>query len=117
MADAHKHNPLDHVVDNTFLELPLLGNFPLPKVNLGFAEFQVTRFMAMEVIAAALIVLIIVPLARHVARRPVTKGAFLNAFEAILLFIRDGVARPAIGGHDADRFLPYLWTVFLFVLF
>lgn len=25
--------------------------------------------------------------------------------------------RPAIGGHGADRFLPYLWTVFLFILF
>ena len=33
------------------------------------------------------------------------------------MFIRDGVARPAIGGHGADEFLPYLWTVFFFVLF
>jgi F-type H+-transporting ATPase subunit a len=37
-------------------------------------------------------------------------------FEAMLLFIRDQVARPAIGGHGADRFLPFLWTVFFFVL-
>jgi F-type H+-transporting ATPase subunit a len=37
--------------------------------------------------------------------------------EAMLLFIRDDVARPAIGGHAADQFLPYLWTVFFFVLF
>ena len=41
----------------------------------------------------------------------------MNMFEAMLLFIRDEVARPAIGGHGADRFLPYLWTVFFFVLF
>ena len=61
--------------------------------------------------------LIIVPLARHVASDPVTRGAFINAFEAIVLFIRDEVARPAIGGHGADEFLPYLWTVFFFVLF
>ena len=38
-------------------------------------------------------------------------------FEAMILFIRDEVARPAIGGHGADAFLPYLWTVFFFVLF
>lgn len=99
------------------LEIPLVGNFRLPRVDLGFVEFQITRFMVMELVVAALILLIIIPLVRHVTRRPVTKGAFLNAFEAILLFIRDGVARPAIGGHDADAFLPYLWTVFLFVLF
>jgi F-type H+-transporting ATPase subunit a len=34
----------------------------------------------------------------------------------MLLFIRDEVARPAIGKHDADKFLPYLWTMFFFIL-
>ena len=117
MAEPHKHNPLDHVVDNTFLEIPVLGNFELPKIPLGFYDFQITRFMVMELVAAVLIILIVVPLARHVARQPVTKGGLLNAFEAMLLYIRDVVVRPTIGGHDADKFLPYLWTVFLFVLF
>ena len=37
-------------------------------------------------------------------------------FEAFLLFIRDDIARPAIGHHDADRFVPLLWTIFMFVL-
>ena len=50
-------------------------------------------------------------------RNPVSRGWFMNMFEAMILFIRDEVARPAIGGHGADRFLPYLWTVFFFVLF
>ena len=38
-------------------------------------------------------------------------------FEAMLLFIRDKVVRPAIGHHDADRFLPFIWTLFFFILF
>ncbi len=116
MAETHQHNPLDHVVDNTFLEFPW-GNVPLPKLHLGLFDFQVTRFMVMETVAAGLMLLIMIPLARHVARRPVTRGPFLNAFEAVLLYFRDSVARPAIGGHGADAFLPYLWTVFFFVLF
>ena len=37
-------------------------------------------------------------------------------FEAIVLFIRDGVVRPGIGGHDADRFLPFILTLFFFIL-
>jgi F-type H+-transporting ATPase subunit a len=41
----------------------------------------------------------------------------MNLFESLILFIRDQVARPAIGGHGADRFLPYLWTLFFFILF
>ena len=37
--------------------------------------------------------------------------------EAMLLFIRDQVVRPAIGPHDSDRFLPFIWTLFFFILF
>ena len=36
--------------------------------------------------------------------------------EAMLLYFRDKVARPCIGHHDADRFVPFLWTIFFFVL-
>ncbi len=73
--------------------------------------------MVMEVIAGLLMLLVLVPVVRHIARNHVSRGWFVNMFEAMILFIRDEVARPAIGGHGADRFLPFLWTVFFFVLF
>ena len=116
MAAPHHSNPLDHVVDSTTLELPW-GLVRLGKVPLGIYDLQLTRFMVMETIAAALMLLILIPLARHVARRPVTRGALFNGFEAVLMYFRDSVARPTIGGHGADDYLPYLWTVFFFVLF
>jgi F-type H+-transporting ATPase subunit a len=115
-AEAHTESPLHHVMDAKHLEFTW-GNVALPKLHLGPIDVQVTRFMVMELVAALAIAAIIIPLARHMARNPVTRGKFLNAFEVLVMFIRDGVARPAIGGHDADRFLPYLWTVFFFVLF
>ena len=34
-----------------------------------------------------------------------------------MTFIRDEVAKPNIGEHDADRHVPFLWTLFLFILF
>ena len=58
-----------------------------------------------------------IPVVRHIAGKHVSHGKFVNMFEAMLLFIRDDVARPAIGGHGADRFLPFLWTIFFFILF
>ena len=115
---AGHSSPLSHVVDQKTLELPWF-QFPyaleieLPLVG----GFQLTRFMVTELIAAVLVVLVVVPLARHVAKEPVSRGAFFNAFEAMVLFIRDQVARPAIGGHGADHFLPYLLTAFFFILF
>jgi len=112
-------NPLDHVVDHPTLEIPWVSppkfelTFDLPRIG----GFQITRFMVMEVIAAVLIVSIMVPVVRHIARTPYSRGWFMNMFEAVLLFIRDEVVRPAIGGHGADRFLPFLWTLFFFILF
>ncbi len=122
MAEAaqHKPNPLHHVMDSSTLEIPWGKNgliIDLPGLHFGKFDVQITRFMVMELIVAILIAAIIIPLARHVARHPITRGRFLNAFEVLVLFIRDNVARPTIGGHDADRFLPYLWTSFFFVLF
>jgi len=114
---AHTFSPLEHVVDATFLELPWAGNIALPKIPLGAFDFQITRFMVMESVAALLIMAVMIPLARHVARRPVTRGVLMNSFEALLLYFRDSVVRPTIGGHGADAYLPYLWTVFFFVLF
>ncbi|WZO95977.1 F0F1 ATP synthase subunit A [Isosphaeraceae bacterium EP7] len=111
MAEGHSHNPLDHVIDHNSIELPF-WDIQLPNV-LGL---QITRFMVMELLAAVLIALIVIPLARHIARSPVTRGPIKNLFETLLLFVRDQVARPAIGGHDADKYVPYLWTLFFFVL-
>jgi F-type H+-transporting ATPase subunit a len=116
---GHAGNPLDHVIDHPTIELPWFTPphyelaIPLPSI----AGFQITRFMVMEAVAGLLMLLVLVPVVRHIARTYVTRGWFMNMFEAILLFIRDEVARPAIGGHGADRFLPYLWTAFFFVLF
>jgi F-type H+-transporting ATPase subunit a len=122
---SESHNPLSHVIDSTSIEIPWWSSstyfekrIDLPKIWLPFiGDLQVTKFMVMEVLAGVLMLLVLIPVVRHIARTHVSRGWFANMFEAMILFIRDEVARPAIGGHGADRFLPFLWTVFFFVLF
>jgi F-type H+-transporting ATPase subunit a len=116
---APRENPLSHVIDHPTIEIPW---FTPPTYELKFqlwniGGFQITRFMLMELIVAGLMIMILIPVVRHIARHAVSRGWFMNMFETVLLFIRDEVARPSIGGHGADRFLPYLWTAFFFVLF
>src|SRR5271157_6350326 len=116
---GHGANPLEHVLDHPELEIPWVTppRFEL-KIHLPQVfGLQITRFMVMELVAAVLVIVVMVPVVRHISRNYVSRGRFANMIEAMLLFIRDDVARPAIGGHAADRFLPYLWTVFFFVLF
>lgn len=130
------HDPLDpahligHVKDSTYFELPrsLGGKIEIPQVYEGQAlvtpsnslieplDLKITKFMVIEVAAAILVALIAIPLANKLAGGRVPRGRLWNAIESVLIFLRDEVARPAIGKHDADKFLPFLWTIFFFVL-
>ena len=44
-----------------------------------------------------------------------TPTGFRNFIELICQFLRDFAARPYLG-HHTDRFIPYIWTVFFFIL-
>jgi F-type H+-transporting ATPase subunit a len=122
-AEAHHEpNALHHVMDAkdewelfmTFghgISLPYLGHWPL------IGDVYFSKFVILEIIASLLICAIYLPLAIQVQRGGIPRGAFSNFFEVFLTFIRDQIAKPSIGEHDADRFVPFLWTMFLFVLF
>jgi F-type H+-transporting ATPase subunit a len=79
-------------------------------------NYKLTKFMVLEVAVAAVICFLFIRLAQKISRSDVPRGRMINLLESMLLFLRDQVARPAIGGHDADRFMPFLWTQFFFVL-
>ena len=34
----------------------------------------------------------------------------------LVTFVRNGVVVPAMGAHDADKYMPFFWTLFMFVL-
>jgi F-type H+-transporting ATPase subunit a len=114
----HTPDPFDHVLDDKTIDLfPSLFGDPveihLPKI-LGL---QLTKFMLLELLVAGLIIAIFVPLCRKASTGQLPKGAWWNAFESLLTFVRDKIARPNLGEHEADKFTPFLWTVFLFILF
>jgi F-type H+-transporting ATPase subunit a len=78
--------------------------------------FCISRFMILELVAAILLIAVFVRLANHVRKGDIARGGRWNMAEGMLEFLRDLVIRPAIGEHDADRFVPLLWTIFLFIL-
>ncbi|WP_428303664.1 F0F1 ATP synthase subunit A [Lacipirellula sp.] len=78
--------------------------------------FAISKFMILEAVVALILIAVFTILAAKIRHGKVVRGKLWNMFEAFLLFIRDDIARPAIGHHDADRFVPLLWTIFMFVL-
>src|SRR5260370_12138263 len=102
-------NPFDHVMDSKRLDFfETLGwEVHLPKIHLPlYGDFQITKFMILELLAAILVVIIYVPLARRAESGEPPKGFFWNTFESILTFLRDFLVKPNVGEHDMDRFLP-----------
>ena len=78
--------------------------------------YPISKYVVLMVLAAVIILLIYVPLANKAKDGAAPRGYWWNCFESMLTFIRDEVAKPCIG-HDADHYVPYLWTTFLFILF
>lgn len=108
---------IDHVQDNSSWHIfdRMFGGLHIPLWNVF--GFQVTKFMILEVFAAGLAAAIFIPLCRRARGGALPRGPWWNAFESLLTFIRDEVAKPNLGAHDADRFVPFLWTMFTFILF
>ena len=96
-------DPLDEVLPHTIF---ILGHGP--------GSVAVTNQMIMAVVSAILMLLIFPALFSH-ANTDVPTGP-RNFFESILEFLRVEVFRPALKEHT-DRFVPFLWTLFFFILF
>jgi F0F1-type ATP synthase membrane subunit a len=94
-------DPMEEVLPHVLFRLP-------------FGSFAFTNQMLMTVLAAVLMLLIFPALFSY-ANGSAPSGS-RNFFESILEFLRVEVFRPALKQH-ADRFVPFLWTLFFFILF
>jgi F0F1-type ATP synthase membrane subunit a len=91
---------------------PLEHVLPHDLVRIG--PIVITNQMLMALVAALLMLLIFPKLFSRPDTEP-PHGA-KNFFEAMLEFLRVEVFRPALKEHT-DRFVPFLWTLFFFILF
>ncbi len=105
---------MEHVLDGRHLEFPPFGNIPLPEMHLFGIDISITRHVVFMWIAALLLILTFRVAAKAYKKSRVPKGVS-NVMEVLILFVRDEIARPTIG-KGFERFLPYLLTVFFFIL-
>lgn len=113
MSSAFHHG--EHEVEG----YKLVGNKIVPvDPNVKVYDISLTRNVVQMLIALALLVWIMISIAGKYAKGIGTKRAptgLQNAIEPVITFVRDEVAKPNLG-HDYMKYLPYLLTVFFFIL-
>jgi len=62
--------------------------------------FGISKYMILEVVLAVILLAVFTRLAAKLRSGAPAKGTFANLFEAMILFVRDQIARPAIDSHD-----------------
>ena len=80
-------------------------------------NLSVTKTVAGAVFSIILLFWIFIAVAQS-SRKNIGKapGGIQNIVEPLILFIRDEVAKPAIGDDKYERFLPFLLSLFFFIL-
>lgn len=90
-------DPMQHVIPHTLF-------------HVGPLAF--TNHMLMLLVAAALLAVGFPLMARNY---PMVPSGVRNLVESMMVFIRNEVAKPSLHEHT-DRFMPFIWTVFFFIL-
>ena len=81
-------------------------------------DLSITKNVASLLISVILLLVVFFTIAKSYKERiGKAPSGLQSAFEPIIIFIRDEVAKANIGEKHYRRFMPYLLTVFFFILF
>lgn len=113
---------MHHVVDSRVVETPF-GAFTLPQwdpIHIGplTVDLSPTKHVVFMLLAATLVSIIMIWTARRTQRQGVERAprGLANMVEAFVIFLRDEVAMANIG-KGGEKFVPFVLTLFFFILF
>jgi len=93
------------------------GHITLASSGKGVLDVSITKNVAMLLINATLLMLVFLAVAKgYKKNQGKAPSGIQSFFEPIIVFVRDEIVRPNMG-HNYEKFLPYLLTLFFFILF
>jgi F-type H+-transporting ATPase subunit a len=101
---------IHHILDN----YNFLGIYPLPRIHLFGMDLSITNHVMFMFMAAIIVFVIMKYVANSYQKSRIPHG-FSNLMEILIVFIRDEVVKPTLGGVY-EKYLPYLLTLFFFIL-
>jgi len=103
-------------MDGDGIELPFIGTIHIPQLPTVFGiDLTPTKHVVFMWIVALLVLLTFYFVAKTYKKSLIPKR-FTNFFEVLIIFVRDEIAEPTLG-KAYTPFLPFLLTMFFFILF
>jgi hypothetical protein len=129
----HAANPgpadiiMPHLVDSKHLEIPWvcgvdnwMGSITLPTWYIPGTQIDIgpTKHVVFLFIAGSLAALILIGAARAHRRHSHESGhpkGFAAGIEAVILYLRNEIYIPVLGGHGGEKYVPFCLTLFFFI--
>lgn len=132
---AHAENPgpsdiiMPHLTDSKHLEVPWGcgwdswgGHITLPTWNVPIAgrtfDLGPTKHVVYLFISASIVALLLVITAQAHKRHTHEVGrprGFAAGLEAVILYLRNEIYIPVLGGHGGEKYVPFCLTLFFFI--
>jgi F-type H+-transporting ATPase subunit a len=99
----------------TKIYLPVFDPIQIGALTLDLSPSKNVVFMMLAGLLCLITMLGLARVYRRMGEKDAPSG-FTNAMEAVIVFFRDNVVRSNIG-HGADAFVPFILTLFFFILY
>jgi F-type H+-transporting ATPase subunit a len=109
---------IHHITDSHSLEIPWLSppfshTVKLPEIHVAGLDLSITKHAVMMGVVAVLLILFFALRAR---KRKLLPTGVDTLVEMVVVFIRDEIVMKTIGEKEGKKYVPYLLTVFFFIL-
>ncbi len=103
------------LVDHELVAVDTRGN-PDEIASANIWDISITKNVVSLFVSLGILLIIFISVAKAYTRRVGQAPTGLqNLVEPIILFVRDDIAKSAIGEHKYQKFMPYLLTAFFFI--
>ena len=122
---------MPHLTDSKTIEYPCFhslqewaceARFPTWNVTIAGHTFDMglTKHIFFMLLAGLIVAIMLILTARAHVRHTREVGrpkGFSAGLEAVILYLRDEIFRPVLGPHGGEKYVPFVLTLFFFILF
>ena len=114
MSSAFNHGHTDVVKGDRVYSMDSHGHIH-EKNHLSILDLSITKNVASMFLALIVMLFLFIISANKSKKNAGAPSGILSFIEPLVLFVRDDIVKPNLG-HNYNKFLPYLLTLFFFIL-